>query len=171
MNVWVKGIVFLAAFVVFHFAYELTGWGFLKPFCGVNESVYQHLKMAFWGYLATDAVEYLLGRRKPSGNFWFAGLAGATMAPYLVMLFWYLGPAFFGRFGSLAGDLLWAIFATYTGGMSAIVLEDSLAKTTPTKTAKAFVIAAAVVSAFSFIWFTYKLPWVDLFIDPETIPR
>jgi len=50
----------LFSFSLFHFGYEITGWGFLAPFCGVNESVFQHLKMAFWGYLLVAVGEYLV---------------------------------------------------------------------------------------------------------------
>jgi hypothetical protein len=51
MNIYVKPLLFLLSFSLFHFGYEITGWNLLTPFCGINESVFQHLKMAFWGYL------------------------------------------------------------------------------------------------------------------------
>jgi hypothetical protein len=46
MNIYLKAVIFLLIFLILHFGYEITGWVFLTPFCGVNESVFQHLKMA-----------------------------------------------------------------------------------------------------------------------------
>jgi len=47
MNIFVKSLLYLIMFSILHFGYDLTHLIFLIPFCGVNESVFQYLKMAF----------------------------------------------------------------------------------------------------------------------------
>gem|GEM_PF-6335425 len=51
-------------FSIFHFGYELIKSPLLKPFCGINESVFQHLKMAFWGYALLSIGEYFLLKKR-----------------------------------------------------------------------------------------------------------
>jgi hypothetical protein len=64
MNIFVKSLLYLIMFSILHFGYDLTHLIFLIPFCGVNESVFQHLKMAFWSYLFTNLIEYFIERKK-----------------------------------------------------------------------------------------------------------
>lgn len=72
MNLAFKALIYLVLFSVLHFVFDLTDWSFLRPFCGVDESVFQHLKMAFWAYLLATLVEYRLIKKKKivSRNFW-----------------------------------------------------------------------------------------------------
>ena len=171
VNIWIKGLVYLVAFSIFHFGYELVPLPILKPFCGVNESVFQHLKMAFWGYLTTSIIEYFVSKKKPASRdrFWYSRLFATSVVPYFTMIYWYLGPALFGRFQNLVSDLIWAIFSTYAAALTAGAVEHSIENAPLNGTFRAFVIILLIVSAFSFIWFTYKLPWIDLFVNPETL--
>ena len=75
MNIFIKSLIYLFIFIILHFGYELTQWSFLTPFCGINESVFQHLKMAFWAYLFTSGIEYLvIIKKKRAWNFWYPSL-------------------------------------------------------------------------------------------------
>lgn len=108
MNVYLKALLYLFSFSVFHFGYELTGWTFLTPFCGINESVFQHLKMGFWGYILLSGIEYFSIRKKIKGNivnFWYSRIFSTIILPWITVLLWYLLPAVYGRANSLALDL------------------------------------------------------------------
>jgi len=64
MNIFLKAFIYLILFSVLHFGYDLTHLSFLKPFCGINESIFQHLKIAFWAYLLASLIEYPVFKRK-----------------------------------------------------------------------------------------------------------
>ncbi|MGC8885468.1 MAG: DUF6512 family protein [Candidatus Nanoarchaeia archaeon] len=172
MNIYFKAFLFLISFSIFHFGYELTGLGFLVPFFGINESVFQHLKMAFWGYLLLSIVEYFLLKKKIKQgiiNFWYSRIFTAIIIPWIVGFMWYLLPAVYGRAESLIIDLIWAVAITYLSGLFVIVIEKDIEKIQFSHRTKVVLFMILIISAFLFVGFTYKPPWIDLFIDPEAL--
>lgn len=172
MKTYLKALLFLLSFLIFHFGYEVTHLSFLIPFCGINESVFQHLKMAFWGYLLLTAIEYIWQRqniKEKIKNFWYSRALSAIMIPWFILIIWYLLPALYGRANSLALDLSWAIISTYLSGFFVIAIEKEMEQIKFRTSTKIIIWTLLIISAFSFIWFTYKLPWIDLFINPKLI--
>ncbi|MCR4440427.1 MAG: DUF6512 family protein [bacterium] len=168
MNSSLKALIYLVLFSVLHFLYDLTHWAVLIPFCGTNESVFQHLKMAFWSYLGASAIEYAASKRRirEMEAFWYSRLLATVVVPWLVFLIWYLGPALCGKLERLPVELLWALAVTYISGVMGGVLENRLVGDKPTVSFKVLVVVLAVVSALLYVRFTYKLPCIDLFVDP-----
>jgi len=169
MNISLKSFIYLIFFSALHFGYDLTGWSFLKPFCGINESVFQHLKMAFWAYLLASAVEYPLAKRKLSEqkNFWIPRIFSTTVVPWTIFIVWYLVPATLGKFRLSYLELIWALLVSYFSGLAGGVIEKNLEKQPLTFCFKFLAIFLAAVSAFLYIIFTYNLPWIDMFVAPE----
>lgn len=168
MNIFIKSILYLVLFSLLHFGYDWTQWGFLKPFCGINESVFQHLKMAFWAYLITSVIEYILIKKKTK-NFWFPRLFSAIIIPWIIFLVWYLAPALYGKLSLAILEVFWAIFVTYIAGLIAGLIEKNFEKNDFTMGFKIAIIILLIISALLYILFTYKVPWVDLFVDPESL--
>jgi len=169
MKTYLKALLFLIIFIILHFAYDLTHWSFLAPFCGVNESVFQHLKMAFWSYFFVSLIEYSIVRRKLSRKFfWYPRLLSAIIVPWFAMLIWYLVPALHGRVESLALEVLWSIFTTYSSGIIGAVVEGNIEVISEFRLEfKIAILTLFVTSAFLYVWFTYNPPWIDVFINPE----
>lgn len=66
-----------------HFAFELTGnWPPLALIAAVNESVWEHMKLAFWPAFFYAIIQYFTLEDRPC-NFWFA----KTVSFYLISLF------------------------------------------------------------------------------------
>ena len=172
MNVYLKAFLFLLAFCLLHYGYELTGIAFLKPFCGTNESVFQHLKMAFWAYVLLSLIEFALPKkRKGTGtkNFAHSRMLSAVLVPWVILLIWYLLPGVFGRVGSLFVEVLWAVLVTYLSGLFVAQIEREVEKVQFGAATKIVVVALTAISAFIFVLFTYRPPWIDLFVNPETL--
>ena len=175
MKTYIKALLFLGVFSVLHFGYELTGWKFLIPICGINESVFQHLKMAFWAYIITSALERIPSKGKdsdsvPKAEFWYSRFLSAVIGPWLIFILWYFLPAVYGRAKSLFVDLSWSLLVTFTAALFAAQLERETQKLTLSKDTRLLIIFLVVASGFLFVFFTFKLPWIDLFINPATIP-
>lgn len=171
MNIYVKSLLYLAIFSILHFGYDLTHWAFLIPLCGINESVFQHLKMAFWAYLLASLFEYFVVRRKLSKRktFLYPRLLSTIIVPWFAMLIWYLVPAFYGRVEFLTLEILWAVFSTYFSGVMGGIIEKNIEENVVTPSFKIVILILIILSAFLFVWFTYKLPWIDLFVNPEIL--
>lgn len=168
MNIFIKPILYLVLFSLLHFGYDWTQWRFLIPFFGINESIFQHLKMAFWAYLITSVVEYILIKKNTKYS-WFPRLFSAIIIPWIIFLLWYLAPALYGKFTLAILEVFWAIFVTYIAGLIAGLIEKNFEENDFTMGFKIVIIALLIISALLYILFTYRVPWVDLFVDPELL--
>lgn len=167
MNIYLKALIYLIIFALLHFGYESTGLQFLKTICGINESVFQHLKMGFFAYFFASLIEYGIIRRRFSGNnFWCSRALATIFIPWIIFLIWYLAPAIWGKFSTITAELSWALIVTYISGIFGGILENGVEKAKVSSKFKMIIFILFAISTFLFVWFTYKLPWVDLFVDP-----
>ncbi|RKY15493.1 MAG: hypothetical protein DRP82_01575 [Planctomycetota bacterium] len=174
MNIYLKAFLFLLAFCVFHYGYELTEMAFLTPFCGTNESVFQHLKMAFWAYVLLSAIELALMRKRENQkikNLVYSRMLSAVLIPWIVLLTWYLLPGVFGRVESIFIEVSWAVLVTYLSGLFVVQIEKEVEKVQFQVATKVVLLTLTVISAFLFVLFTYRPPWIDLFVNPETLTK
>jgi hypothetical protein len=181
MNVYLKAFIFLIVFSLLHFGYEATGWTPLTIFCAVNESLFQHLKMAFWSYLLLVAlIEFPLLIKKiaeektgktiaGSGSFWYSRLLSVIILPYIVLIVWYLQPAISSRLKSDWIDLAWAITVTYLSCLLIAFLEKDTERIKYQLSSRYIILLLVFISGLLFVLFTYRPPWIDLFINPETL--
>ena len=171
MNTYLKSLIFLVIFSILHVGYEITSWHFLKPICGIDESLFQHLKIAFWAYFITTLIEYLIVKRshKARKNFWFPRILSTTIVPWLILLIWYLVPAFVGRVESFMLELFWGVFVTILAGIVGPIIEKNIDGKDFTLRFKIVIVILFIVSGFLYIWFTFKPPWIDLFVNPANI--
>ena len=150
MKTYIKALLFLGVFSILHFGYELTGWKFLIPICGINESVFQHLKMAFWAYIITSALERIPSKDKGSdfvskAEFWYSRFLSAVIVPWLIFVLWYFLPAIYGRAKSLLVDLCWSLLATFTAALFAAQLEQEIQKLTLSKDTRLLIIFLSLI--------------------------
>lgn len=84
------GILFIVGLGIFlHYAYELSNYNqFVALFAPVNESLWEHLKMVFYGMIGFALVEYIFigGEAK---NFVFAKAFSSILACFLVAVLYY----------------------------------------------------------------------------------
>ncbi|RKY16220.1 MAG: hypothetical protein DRP63_05750 [Planctomycetota bacterium] len=173
-NIYLKAFLFLLTFCLFHYGYEITGMAFLKPFCGTNESVFQHLKMAFWGYALLSLIEFLLLKRRIKGsinNFVYSRMLSAVLVPWVILLTWYLLPAVLGKVESLFFEVLWSVLVTYLSGLFVIRIERETEKIQFQVGTRVILCVLVAISIVLFVVFTYRQPWIDLFVNPETLNK
>jgi hypothetical protein len=167
MNIFIKALLYLGIYAVLHFGYDLTGYSFLKPICGTNESVFTHLKLGFFAYLLASTVEYLLcTRRYREPNFLFARLFSNLLVPWVIFTVWYLGPALWGKTPSVSVELSWALGVTFFSGITGSILEKEVEQGRFSPGTRFLLGLLFGISAFLFVRFTYTLPWIDVFTLP-----
>ena len=158
-----------------HFLYDWTGQSVIVGlFTPVNESIWEHLKLAFWPILIWWVIGYLLyGRGKGKSPYIFpVTCAVAEIVCLLFILTFYY--TYTGAFGieSLALDIL----SLFLGLVFAVLMARHVYIHTKLGGFEAFVayiILAVLVAAF--FCFTFSPPHLPLFQDPSTgtygIPR
>ena len=147
---------------IFHFVYGFSGENkIIGIFTPINESVWEHLKLAFFPMLILAIIEYFFIRKKVN-NYIEAKTIGIFTSIIFIIVFYYTYTGIIGT-NFLTIDILTFIISIILGEYVAyklMNLEEQSNKTS--KVLSAFII---IVIFISFIVFTYKAPKVNLFKD------
>lgn len=161
-------LLFLAG-ALCHFLYPLSGEAFvLGLFVPVNESVWEHLKMALWPMALWWSFCYAGTSRRQEIDVpaWFAGMLCAILtAQVTILLLFYFYTGAFGA-ESLAADILLFFLAVALGqgaGLHTYRRGSALSWVVPL-----MLLAALLVL---FVVFTLAPPDLPLFTDPLTGTR
>jgi len=147
-----------------HFVFDLSGeWLPAALVAAVNESVWEHLKLAFWPGLVYALVEWRFFGRHVK-NFWTAKAAGLFAMPLVIVSLFYGYTAWAGH-NILWLDISLFFLAVLVGQMLScrILLRRPLASGIKTV---AVILMALMITAFSLLtFFPARCP---LFQDPRT---
>jgi hypothetical protein len=164
--IWeITGAVIISFFGSFlHFAFALFGeWPPVAIIAAVNESVWEHLKLAFWPALIYALIEWLFFQRKIK-DFWTAKIYGILAMPVIITSF------FYGYKTLIGHNILWVdislfVFAVFAGQMFSyrLLLRQSFSAGIKIL---AMILLVFMVTAFSL--FTFFPPHCPLFCDPQT---
>ena len=155
-------IIFLGS--AFHFTYELSGkLAIVGAFSAVNESVWEHLKLAFWPSLIWLLIEYLL-IRKLTNNFLTSKTLGTCIMIALIPIAFYSYTSITG--GSIfAIDITTFIVAVIIGQIVSYTL---FKKNQFSRNVDRVALVILVVLGIAFIVFTFYPPHLPVFEDPIT---
>lgn len=163
------GILFIVIVgSLLHFTFDLSGgWRPLGILSAVNESVWEHLKLAFWPAVIWTIIEFLFVRRPAkdtSPNLILAKAVGAYIMPLLITAIFYSYTAFTGH-SILAVDLSSFVIAVVIGQIVSCKLWCSLRLPS---VFNSLGLAMLVIGAFLFAIFTFYPPAAGIFQDPVT---
>lgn len=159
-------LVFLALYALYRFFPVFP----LSIVAGVTESNFQHYKATFFSFLIAGGIEYLIKRREIThlDLFWYPRLLAAVFSPWVVFLLWYIAPAVYGRFPSVALEILYANLITILVGVVVVSLERAFVSIQYTPLLRSLVWGLVLVSVLIYMVFTFShLPWADVFVEPE----
>jgi len=149
---------------VFHFLYELSGkLAIVGAFSAVNESVWEHLKLAFWPSLIWLLIEYLL-IKKLTNNFLTSKTIGTcTMIAVIPIVFY--------SYTSITDESIFVIdIATFIVAIlfGQLVSYSLFKKNQFSKNVEKVALTVLVVLGCAFIVFTFFPPHLPIFQDPIT---
>jgi len=158
------GMVFIILLgSMLHFTFEWSGnQPLVGVFSAVNESVWEHLKIAFWPALLYLIFEYRYLYKK-SNNFFVAKTLGIYSIIIIIPLIFYSYTAFLEE--SLIIDIGSFIFAIIVGQLVSYRL---LTYKKVDRIFEQISLVALVVLALAFVIFTFYPPQVPFFQDPVT---
>ena len=159
------GLTFTAVLgTLSHFLYEWTGILAFAPFCAVNESTWEHMKILFFPMLLFAFIQFPFFR-KETANFWKIKLIGITLGTLLIPVLFY---TIIGAFGVSPDWVNISIFFLSAG--IAYAVESQLFKTekqtAPSVFWKIAPLILLVLFSLAFIAFTFYPPTLPLFKDP-----
>lgn len=145
-----------------HFAFEWSGnQAIVGVFSAVNESVWEHLKLAFWPALLFMLIEYAL-LKKTFNNFALAKTVGVYVMVITIPIIFYSYTAVIGD--NFFMDILTFVIAVIIGQLVSYRL------LTHHKLSQYFNIVALfalVVLGLAFMLFTFYPPQISIFRDPR----
>ena len=160
------GVILIIVFgTTLHFWFEWTGyWRPMALFAAVNESTWEHFKMAFWPSLVYALIEYPF-LKDETNNFFVAKFAGLFAMPVITTILFY-------GYTSLTGThLLWAdviVFILSVIGVQWVSLTIlTKTKKMPTNTQN-IAIVGLVIMVLAFSLLSYYPLKNFLFAHPET---
>lgn len=149
---------------VLHFTFEWSGnQPIVGLFSAVNESVWEHLKLAFWPALLFAIIEYPT-LKKMVNNFTFAKTVGTYLMVFII-------PVIFYSYTSVTGKSIFAIdISTF---VVAVIIGQLLSykllmyRKLPGNFNRVSLIAL-ILLGLAFVLFTFYPPQLPIFKDPIT---
>ncbi len=147
---------------VLHFTFEWSGnQPIVGVFSAVNESVWEHLKLAFWPSFLFMLVEYAWLKRTVN-NFAFAKTIGAYLMVFIIPVVFYSYTAF-TRESLFVIDILTFVVAVMIGQFASYKLLTY--EQLPSILEELSLIALFILS-LAFALFTFYPPQLPIFQDP-----
>lgn len=164
----IRSFVFLMIFTLLHYTYDLFPNVIVGIFSGINESVWQHMKIGFYSYLILMMIEYALFKKKSSDqkSFFFSRIFMATMYPWVMFILFFTTRVIYPWEFPEIIEIITAISITYISGVFSGYLELDLAKIQYGKRIKVIILILTVILIIEFTAFTFYLPWHDVLADP-----
>jgi hypothetical protein len=159
------GMVFIILLgSVLHFTFEWSGnQPIVGVFSAVNESVWEHLKLAFWPALLFMLVEYVL-LKKTANNFAFAKTIGVYLMVIIIPVAFYSYTAITGK-SIFVIDISTFVVAVIIGQLSSYKL---LIYKKLSENLNRVSLIALVLLGLVFMLFTFYPPQLPIFRDPNT---
>ena len=155
-------IIFLGS--ALHFTYEISGkLPIVGAFSAVNESVWEHLKLAFVPSLIWLLIEYL-PLRKQTHNYFTAKMLGTYLMVIIIPIVFYSYTVFSGK-SIFAIDISSFVVAVVIGQILSFKL---LTYKQLNQNLNKIAVAAIIVLALAFIVFTFYPPQLGIFRDSVT---
>lgn len=148
-----------------HFAFDWTGGKlFVAPFSAVNESTWEHMKLAFFPMVAFALFQRIWYKRVD--GYWKIKAIAILLALFLV-------PALFYTVKGVVGKVPdWVNIVEFFVTLLIAYGWEYLHFTKPTKAAKNWIyLSVLAVIALSFALFTFFPPKWAIFVDPVTLGR
>ena len=158
------GMVFAISIgTLLHFTFEWSGF---QPIAGVfsavNESVWEHLKIAFWPTLLYSIFEYRYLSKKIN-NFFFAKATGIYAIMLIIPTIFYAYTIFIEH--NLTIDIISFMFAIIIGQLISYKI---LTFKKLSENLKLISLVALIILAIAFAVFTFYPLEIPLFQDPNT---
>ncbi len=162
--IWqIVGITFTAVTgTLLHFLYQWTKWRIFAPVSAVNESTWEHMKLAFVPSLLFAVTQSFFAEEY--GNFWLVKLIGISVGTALIPVIFYTLRGSFGEVSTVIDITIFfvAVICEYLLEFYLFgIIECNLYQ-------KLISLSLLLLGVVAFTLFTFYPPQIPLFLDPVT---
>ncbi|GAB4324808.1 MAG: hypothetical protein Kow0069_30530 [Promethearchaeota archaeon] len=158
-----KTLVFLGFYSLLHFLYELVPVLPVALIAGTNESVFTHMKLAFYAYLFTSII-FL--NSDNNGTTPQVAAFTSSLVPLFLLAVWYLVPLFVGEIHPLGVELAYSFVVLAVNSFMVGSIEQQLKGAELQRGLKYAAAFLFVCSIIFYTGFTFTSPFIDLFEIP-----
>jgi len=166
--IYLRSLLFLAIFTGMHYLFKFFPNVITQVFSGINESVFQHMKVGFYSYLIISVIEFIVFKNKIADKtkFLFSRVFSMVFYPFLIFVFFLFTRVVYPW---QMFDIVEIISAQITVYISVIFLgfiEIDIAKIEFGKRLKRLLLIFLVLLVVEFTAFSFYLPWHDILANP-----
>ncbi len=163
LSLWqLGGLTFTVVFgTLFHFLYQWTENIAFAPFCAVNESTWEHMKILFFPMLIFAVVQnkFFVNETK---NYWLVKLIGIVVGLTLIPTLFYTLNGAFGKTPDWVNILIFFLSAGIAYFVEYFFFKHDLKR----KISPILAIAILALISLAFASFTFFPPFLPLFQAP-----
>ncbi len=163
-----KALFVQIVFLLLHFSYDWFPNLFTRIFSGTSESVFQHMKIAFYSYGLVSLIEFLIFRKvlKDPLNFGITRMASTVFYCWPLFILFFTPPAYYGKYPSDIYEIISANIILYATSLIAGIFELELSRIKLSKEFRIVVIGLTLIFLSILIIYSFKDPWFDVFAIP-----
>lgn len=168
LSIPIKIFIIQLIFILMHYLYDWFPNSVTTLISGINESIYQHMKIGFFSYVIFVIGELVLMRKRiPEFNKWlYSRMFSCSFFPLAIVILYLIGPLAWGKLESIAFEVIFANVSVLLSSFVTLEVEEQVEKGQPNWGFRLVVIGLFVASLLEYVVFTFEVPWFDIFAIP-----
>jgi len=168
--IYLRSLLFLAIFTGMHYLYKFFPSVITQVFSGINESVFQHMKIGSYSYLIISAIEFFVFKKKIADKtkFLFSRVFSMVLYPFLIFVFFLFTRVVYPWQMFSVVEIIFAQITVYISVLFLGFIEIDIAKLEFGKRLKSMLLIFLVLLIVEFTAFSFYLPWHDILANPYT---
>ena len=166
--IYIRGLILLGIFIILHYAYDFFPNVVFQIFSGINESVFQHMKIAFYSYIILTIIEFFAFKKKITDitKFLFSRVFSTIFYPWIMFLFFFFTRVIYPWQMPFVVEIISAQTVLYVSMLILSFIELDIMKIEFGKRVKIIFVILIILLIIEFTAFTFYLPWHDVLGDP-----
>ncbi|MFA6617653.1 MAG: hypothetical protein WCT23_01100 [Candidatus Neomarinimicrobiota bacterium] len=160
---WIKVLTVWVLYVSLHFTYEYIPCGLTQLLACPQETLFHHMKMAFFVYSLVSFVEYFILKPFSKESFISSRMISAILISYLSFVIWIFVPLVFGPIHQVWLEILYSNLVLGSSLAATIYLETSIEKISFNKKLTSVIIAIYSIVLIVFILAAFTTPDIEIF--------
>ena len=165
--IFLRSLLFNIILIILHYLYHWFPNVVVSLFSGLDESVYQHFKIAFYSYLILTIIEFAVFSKNIENrkSFFFTHILSGVFLPWIIFLLFLTAATFYGERAVIV-EIIYANVITYLSAVTITVFEQEFKDFEFSKRFNILIVILTAILIIEFTVFTFNLPWHDIFADP-----
>lgn len=166
-NNWIKVLIIWVLYVALHFTYKYIPCGLTQLFGCPEESIFHHMKMAFFAYSLVSIVEYFILKPQYRESFISSRMLSVLLISYFSFMVWLFVPVVIGPIHAPWFEIVYSNLILALSLSAVIYIETFTEKITFNKTVTRIISLIYLIILTVFVVSTFSPPEMDVFSPHE----